>query len=177
MRALLGRQIGQGLGRRRHRSGPRSARLHRIRSARGRILSVLVLAGFVLGLTSSPASAADWGGSGPSVAQCSYGATVYTVGAPVYLYYPSGEVAGYVEVRWSNWCPSSNWARLTSYVSARHAVSIHENARPANAAGADDSGVTVNWTPAILLASPSNTVCAYADIYSFKGHAAGVVCR
>lgn len=142
------------------------------------ILAVPLAAVALLFATVVPAHAADWGGSGPSVLQCTYGAGVYTVGAPVILYYPSGTPAGQVEVRWSNWCPSSNWARLTSNVVATHlAVSIHENAHPSNAAGADDYNTAQNWTRTILLASPSNTVCAYADIYSYLGHAAGVVCR
>ena len=113
------------------------------RIALASVMSLLALIGIV-GL-SPRASAADWGGSGASVSQCSYGAKVYTVGAPVRLKYASGVDAGYVEVRWSDWCPRSNWARLTSNVTAGHlAISIRENSRPSNQAGADDYNTSQN---------------------------------
>ena len=97
------------------------------RIALASVMSLLALIGIV-GL-SPRASAADWGGErGVCAPRCSYGAKVYTVGAPVRLKYASGVDAGYVEVRWSDWCPRSNWARLTSNVTAGHlAISIREN--------------------------------------------------
>ena len=118
---------------------------------------------------------ADWGGNSRlSPLMCSYGAHVYTTGSAT-LRYPDGTIAGYLDIRWSDWCPTSNWARLTSTIVGRHAVSISEQGYN-NAAGADDSGVSVNVTPVVTWVGRTGRVCAYADIYTWKGHAAGLAC-
>lgn len=115
----------------------------------------------------SPAQASDWGGYANPADRC--GTNYVVKQTDVYTSVVNGvaKYVGKLQIKWSNGCPG-NYARFEAAPGERPSwigISIHSQKPPYNQAGADEYNTTVAYTKVIQLASSSDVVCAYVDMY------------
>lgn len=80
------------------------------RTFRLHLAAGLATAVVLVGLTTTPAAATDWGGAGGYDGDPSTCSGNIDVGAPVPVKAKDGRTVGYTQMRWSNGC-QANWVR------------------------------------------------------------------